>query len=98
MERQEVWGKMGEKEREILPLKVAGREELEWALKVRKLRTWAAIATEFKESKSFVGTGSIRDEHSDESDVAPKEGPLPTIQPQPTCSTDMGKCNGGKTV
>ena len=54
---EEVWRKMGEKEKEILPLKVAGREELEWALKLRKKRTRAAIATEFKENKSFAGAG-----------------------------------------
>lgn len=57
---EKVWGKMGEKEREILPLKVAGREELEWALKLRKKRTGAAITAEFvrMDNKFFADTAS----------------------------------------
>lgn len=48
-----VWAGMGQKEREILPLMVDGREELEWALRLRKKRTGAAIVAEFKGSNFF---------------------------------------------
>lgn len=52
-----VWARMGEREREVLPLVVEGRGELEWALRLRRKRTGKALVAEFGRTSIFAKIG-----------------------------------------